>query len=100
MQRGWKRWSILAELHIVHAWHAIAESAMRGAFMRRPEDEIIAYVEQVRQQHATSLDGLVQARQLAFHCMQVLRPKPGSARNWNDCVGMLPTRLYPKNGCH
>jgi hypothetical protein len=32
----------------------------------------------------------VQAKQLVFHCMQVLRPKPGSARNWNDCVGMLP----------
>jgi len=51
--------SDFAELHIVHAWHAIAESAMRGAFMRRPEDEIIAYVEQVRQQHAASLDGLI-----------------------------------------
>lgn len=51
--------SEFAELHVAHVWHAVAESAMRGAFMHRPEEEIIAYVEQVRQQHAASLEGLM-----------------------------------------
>lgn len=38
-----------AELHVVHVWEAIGESAMRhGAFMSQPEDEVNAYVEQVR----------------------------------------------------
>lgn len=50
--------SDFAELHIANAWDAIGESAMRGAFMHAPEEEIIAYVEQVRQQHQAGLDGL------------------------------------------
>ncbi len=45
--------SEFAELHVVHAWEAIGESAMRhGAFMSQPEDEVNAYVEQVRRHHA------------------------------------------------
>jgi universal stress protein E len=51
--------SEFAELHIVHAWHAVAESAIRGAFMQTPEDDIIAYIEQVRRQCEASLDGLI-----------------------------------------
>ncbi len=34
--------SDFAELHIVHAWRAIGESAMRGVFMHTPEAEIVA----------------------------------------------------------
>ena len=48
-----------AELHIMHAWESVGESAMRGVFMSTPEEEIIAYVEQVRQRHAAALDALV-----------------------------------------
>ena len=33
-----------AELHIVHAWEAIVEGAMRSAVMTRTEEEIISYV--------------------------------------------------------
>jgi nucleotide-binding universal stress UspA family protein len=51
--------SEFSELHIVHAWQATGESAMRGAFLRTPEDKIIAYVEQVRQRHATRFDSLI-----------------------------------------
>lgn len=51
--------SEFAELHIVHAWEAIGESVMRSTFMHTPEDEIIAYVEQVRRQCEASLDGLI-----------------------------------------
>ena len=48
-----------AELHIMHAWESTGESAMRGVFMNTPEEEIIAYVEQVRQKHAAALDALL-----------------------------------------
>ena len=51
--------SEFAELHIVHAWEAIGESAMRGAFMHAPEEKIIVYVEQVRQQHQARFDSLI-----------------------------------------
>ncbi len=49
-----------AELHVVHVWDAIGESAMRhGVFMRTEEDTVNSYVENVRQQHETSLDNLI-----------------------------------------
>ena len=51
--------SEFAELHVVHAWRAIGESAMRGAFMRTPEAKIVAYVEQVRHRHEANLDELM-----------------------------------------
>lgn len=51
--------SEFAELHIVHAWEVMGESAMRGAFMHTPEEKVIAYVEQVRQQHETRFDSLI-----------------------------------------
>lgn len=53
--------SEFAGLHIVHAWEAIGESAMRGAFLHTPEDKINAYVDQVKRQHATNLDALINA---------------------------------------
>ena len=51
--------SDFAELHIVHTWQAIGESAMRGAFMHTPEIKIINYVEQVRRQREAKLDRVV-----------------------------------------
>ena len=48
-----------AELHIVHAWETIGESAMRVAIESTSEEKIIAYVEHVRQHHAASLDVLM-----------------------------------------
>jgi len=51
--------SDFAELHVAHAWKAIGESAMRGAFLHRPDAEVITYVEQVRQQHDQGLDDLL-----------------------------------------
>ena len=52
--------SDFAELHVAHAWEAVGESAMRGAFLRRPDAEVIAYVEQVRQQHDAGFDALME----------------------------------------
>ena len=51
--------SELAELHIVHVWHAILESTMRGAFINRPEEEVVAYVEDERKRHQQNLNILV-----------------------------------------
>lgn len=51
--------SEFAELHVMHAWEAIGESAMHGAFIRTPEEKIFAYVEQVRRNRKPSLDKLM-----------------------------------------
>jgi len=51
--------SEFAELHIVHAWRAIGESEMRSGFIKSSEDEVVAYVEEVRRQHKQNLDELV-----------------------------------------
>jgi len=51
--------SDFAELHVAHAWEALGESAMRGAFLRCPEQDVAAYVERVRQRHDAGLDKLL-----------------------------------------
>jgi nucleotide-binding universal stress UspA family protein len=48
-----------AELHIVHAWRAIGEGMMRGAFMARPEEEIALYIEEEKQQHVQNMKVLM-----------------------------------------
>ncbi len=45
-----------AELHIIHAWLAKYEGAMRGAFITRPEEEVASYVKSVKLRHALNLD--------------------------------------------
>jgi nucleotide-binding universal stress UspA family protein len=51
--------SDFAALHLVHVWDAIGESAMRGAFLRTPEEQVVGYVEQVRRRSAANLDALL-----------------------------------------
>lgn len=76
--------SEFAELHVVHAWEAIGESAMRHrAFMSRPEDEVNAYFEQVRRHHAQRLDEL----------MREARAKLGP-----DAIDYLKPQLHLLNG--
>ena len=53
--------SEFAELHVVHAWDVVTESALHHAFIHTPEEKLAASVEQVRQQHAASLDALLHA---------------------------------------
>jgi nucleotide-binding universal stress UspA family protein len=53
--------SEFAQLHVAHAWDAIAESVLRhGAFTQRPEDEVNMYVDQIRRHHAQLLDALIE----------------------------------------
>ena len=74
--------SDFAELHIAHAWVAIGESAMRGAFLHRPDTEVISYVEQARQQHGQGLDDLLN---------EVLETRSADALRF-----LNPTRHLPK----
>ena len=48
-----------AELHVAHAWEAVAENAMRGAFLNHSDAEVSEYVAGVRQQHKRGLDELM-----------------------------------------
>jgi len=70
--------SEFAELHVVHVWEAIGESAMRhGAFISQPEDKVNAYVEQVRQHHARLLDTLMHemGAKLGSDAMNYVKPE-------------------------
>lgn len=51
--------SEFAELHVAYIWMAIGESAMRGAFLRMPEDQVAAYVEKVRRHQEDRLNALM-----------------------------------------
>ncbi len=48
-----------AALHVVHTWEAIDEGVMRHAFVNLPEEKIVAYIEEERQQHRHSLNVLM-----------------------------------------
>lgn len=50
-----------AELNVVDVWQAVGERALRSAFMRTPEEQVIAYVEQMRQHHEKNLTALMSA---------------------------------------
>ena len=75
-----------AELHIMHTWDATGEGAMRGAFMRMPEDEVLAYVEQVRRHREMNMNQLLQEVIAKFgkETLQYVEPQThlvkGSAR--------------------
>ncbi|PSJ16155.1 universal stress protein, partial [Nitrosomonas supralitoralis] len=47
--------SEFAELHVVHAWEAVAENLLRGAFRDTSEYDIIAYIEALTQQYKQNL---------------------------------------------
>lgn len=52
--------SEFAELHVVFVWRAVGESTLRqSAFLKTPDYEVDAYVEQVRRDQAQRLDELM-----------------------------------------
>ena len=69
--------SDFAELHVAHVWEALGESAMRGAFLHRPDAEVINYVEQVRELHDQGLDDLLNdvVKSRDEDALQYLSPK-------------------------
>ncbi len=69
--------SEFAELHVVYAWEAIAESAIRYApFMQRPENEVDDYVEKVRQHHSELLETLIKQASIRLGADAVNYIKP------------------------
>jgi len=88
--------SNFADLHIVYAWEVIVESAMYGVFKHTPEDKIIAYAEQVRRQHETSLDGLMHAviGNLGPEALDYLKPRTHLVKGWaRKEIPALATRI-------
>ncbi len=73
-----------AELHIIYVWHAIGESAMRGAFMTKPEDEIVKYVEEVRQQGKHNLNALMDEiiGKLGQNALEYIKPQTHLLKGW------------------
>lgn len=70
--------SEFAALHVVHAWEAVGEGAMRhGVFMNQPEEKVDAYVEQVRARHARRLDEFMHkaGASLGPDAMDYLKPE-------------------------
>ena len=66
-----------AQLHIIHTWQAIYEGMMRGAFMVRPEEEIVSYIEEVKQQHVQNMNLLMSETidKLGQDVLEYLKPK-------------------------
>ncbi|MEW8691410.1 MAG: universal stress protein [Candidatus Thiodiazotropha endolucinida] len=77
--------SDFAELHITHVWDALGESTIRNsAFMRWPDEEVAAYIEQVRQYHTTNLDRLIHevTSNLGQDAMDYLKPQTHLVKGW------------------
>ena len=79
--------SEFAQLHVAHAWDAIAESALRdGVFTQQPENKVIEYVAQVQQHYAFLLDTLMKevSTKLGRDVIDYIKPQihmpKGSAR--------------------
>jgi len=66
-----------AELHIIHSWLALYEGMMRGAFMARPEEEVVSYIEKVKQQHVQNMNVLMSESidKLGQDTLEFLKPK-------------------------
>jgi nucleotide-binding universal stress UspA family protein len=70
--------SEFAELHVVNVWRAMFENTLRhSAFLRKPEDEVDAYVEQVRRDQAQRLDELMRetGAKLGPDAMDYIKPQ-------------------------
>jgi len=51
--------SNFADLHIVHSWKSISESTLRSPFINTSEEEIVAYINDIKELHSTNLDALI-----------------------------------------
>ncbi len=69
--------SEFAELHIGSAWDAIGENVINLVFHDTPEENITAYVEEVRQQTAETLEKLMRdvARYIGQDALDYLKPR-------------------------
>lgn len=73
-----------SELHIVHAWRAIAEGMMQSGFIKSPDIDVVNYVEEVRQQEQQKMDTLMGeiTRKLGNETMEYLEPQVELVKGW------------------
>lgn len=73
-----------SELHIVHAWRAIAEGMMQSGFIKSPDIDVVNYVEEVRQQEQQKMDTLMSeiTRKLGNETMEYLEPQVELVKGW------------------
>ena len=76
--------SDFSELHIVHAWEAIGEEKMRSGFAHVSEEQITAYVDQVRRHHAANLNSLIEevTASLGKDTIDYLKPRKHLVKGW------------------
>jgi nucleotide-binding universal stress UspA family protein len=76
--------SDFAELHIVNVWDAIGESKMRSGFIHMSNEQITAYVEEVRRVHAVKLNALILevTGSLGKDAMDYLKPRTHLVKGW------------------
>lgn len=76
--------SEFADLHIVHAWEVIPESALREKFLHTTEEKIIVYADQARHRHALNLDALMKevASTLGQDTLDYLKPQTHLVKGW------------------
>jgi len=74
----------LAKVDVVYAWHAIGESAMRGGFITKPEDEIIKYVEESKQHEDQNLNSFISEleEKLGQKALEYIKPQPHLLKGW------------------
>jgi nucleotide-binding universal stress UspA family protein len=76
--------SEFAQLHVVHVWNAMGESTMRGSFLNMPEEQIDAYVTQVKGAHEHRLQTLMQElpEYVGQDAMEYLNPQIHLVKGW------------------
>ena len=76
--------SEFAELHVVHAWDAVGEGAMRGGFMSTDEEKVKAYVKAVERHHRDNLHALMRETtdRLGPEATRFLKPNAHLVKGW------------------
>lgn len=80
--------SEFAELHVVHAWEAFGENFMRRALMSKTDEEINAYVEQIRQHREQGVETLIRevGEKSDSDMMDYLKPQMHLIKGWPRSV--------------
>ncbi len=76
--------SEFAELHVVHAWDAVGEGAMRSGFMGTDEEKVEAYVKAVERHHRENLHVLMRETtdRLGPEATRYLKPNAHLVKGW------------------
>jgi nucleotide-binding universal stress UspA family protein len=76
--------SEFSDLHVVHAWEAVGEAAMRGGFMSTDEDRVQAYAQAVEHHRRENLDALMRETtdRLGPEASRYLKPSAHLVKGW------------------